>query len=164
MGFFGERTRLACWFRRLAETIVTEKFAMARAPSPTREGACAPQLLRPQCFDRIVFGDLELRREHSRALPHAAADLAHDLNVGFQCRRWIPAFPGDTRLRRDGRLQGPEDNPLVREFFYLFGQKGDTEASGDRVNHRPFDICILQDAWAEADLLAGLCQPAPIPG
>ena len=56
-----------------------------------------------------------------RASPHAAADLAHDLNVSFQRSGWIPPFPSDTRFRRYGRLQGPEDNPLVREFFHLFG-------------------------------------------
>src|SRR5438874_5049967 len=43
--FSGERTRLACWFRRLAETIFTteKKFAMARAPSPAREARALPR-------------------------------------------------------------------------------------------------------------------------
>src|SRR5438105_12456953 len=40
----GERTRLACSLRRLAAMLWNPgKFAMARAPSPAREGACAPQ-------------------------------------------------------------------------------------------------------------------------
>gem|GEM_PF-5016102 len=38
----GERTRLACWFRRLAETSF-QKFATARTPSPTRETRALPK-------------------------------------------------------------------------------------------------------------------------
>src|SRR4029453_10198190 len=45
----GERTRLACSFRRPRRNATTlpcrrsGNFAMARAPSSAREGACAPQ-------------------------------------------------------------------------------------------------------------------------
>src|SRR5438132_905127 len=43
----GERTRLACTFRRLAEIALwkspEEKFAMARAPSPAREARALPK-------------------------------------------------------------------------------------------------------------------------
>ena len=48
----GDRTRLAWWFRRLAETNFSsgrsirekKKCAMARAPSPTREARMLPGL------------------------------------------------------------------------------------------------------------------------
>src|SRR3954467_7935201 len=39
--FLGERTRLACWFRRLAETILSGRTASSRG-----RGACAPQKIR----------------------------------------------------------------------------------------------------------------------
>ena len=55
------------------------------------------------------------------ASAHAVADLAHNLHVGFQRGGWIVRFPCDTRFRRYGGLQWPEDHALMRKFFHLFG-------------------------------------------
>ncbi len=59
----GERTRLACSLRRPRRNLFGQKFAMARAPSPAREGACAPQTFSSggRGFGRLRHRSLKLR-------------------------------------------------------------------------------------------------------
>src|SRR5437868_4290762 len=68
-----ERTRLACRLRRLAAIFEIEKPAMARAPAPAREGACAPRMGRHQ--DALAQSYRNKRRHFARVIVVLATEL-----------------------------------------------------------------------------------------
>src|SRR4029077_1985290 len=70
---------LACWFRRLVETLFysrtrQQKVVIARARSPAREGECAPRIqsLRSASFDRNDFRTKYKTDAIARTIPFTA--------------------------------------------------------------------------------------------
>src|SRR5437868_1672570 len=142
-----ERTRLAYRLRRLAAIFEIEKSAMARAPAPAREGACAPWMGRHQ--DALAQSYRNKRRHFARVIVVLATELL--------AQKFFLATNAHHRAEIVDNRCDDEADPMP------VGQAGGDEHSehagvnrmaNDTIRATPYQFVMLEDARLQAPLFA----------